>query len=580
MRDFQLSIERDPGAPLPLRGIDTARGCSTGRSADAAVTVCLLGIEGRGAEATQLADAFAAHGRDVALFGTTPVGAVVLDHASGDVLLVASRIGMQQVYWHAGPTRLGIASDGRHTLAPNESVHLEPAALHRYLYFHMSPGPQTVFAGIQKLDGGHSLRWTARDEPTLHRYWAPQFDDSTTRSEAELTRQLHDLLRSSVADALGDRSDVGAFLSGGLDSSTVAGFAAQARPGIPTVSMGFDAAGYDETEYARIASKHFGTRAFEYYVTPDDVLSTLPAIAAAFPEPFGNSSAAATFQCARIAREHGIGLLLAGDGGDELFGGNERYARQLVFERYANAPKLLRQTLGRAVEAAGAVTTAFPVGKAVSYVRQASVPLPDRLQAYNFLHRHDAQEIFHAGLLAAVDAEQPLSLLRREYAAAGTRNAVNRMLCMDWKFTLHDNDLVKVNWATRLAGVDVAYPMLAPELVEFSQHVPGDWKVRGQELRWFYKRAMRGFLPTAIIDKTKHGFGLPFGVWTRTHEGLRKLSEDALGSLGQRGYFKPAFLAEALRLHRDGHAAYYGELVWILMALELWLREHLPDARL
>lgn len=580
MRDFQLSIERDPGAPLSPRSVDSARGCCAGLSADASVTVCLLGVEGRPAEATRLADAYVAQGRDVAVFGATPVGAVVLDHASGDVLLAASRIGLQQIYWHAGPARIGIASNGRHTLSTPESLSLDPAALYRYLYFHMSPGPQTVFAGIHKLDGGHWLRWTGRSESTLGRYWAPRFEDSTTRPEADLTRQLRELLRSSVADALGDRPDAGAFLSGGLDSSTVAGFAAQARPGIPTVSMGFDAKGYDETEYARIASTHFGTRALEYYVTPDDVLSTLPAVAAAFPEPFGNSSAAATFQCARIAREHGIGLLLAGDGGDELFGGNERYARQLVFERYANAPKLLRTTLGCAVEAAGAVTTAFPVGKAVSYVRQASVPLPDRLQAYNFLHRHDAQEIFHADLLATVDARQPLELLRSEYAAAGTNSAVNRMLCMDWKFTLHDNDLVKVNWATRLAGVDVAYPMLSPDLVEFSQRIPGDWKVRGQELRWFYKRAMRGFLPTAIIDKTKHGFGLPFGVWTRTHEGLRKLSEDALGSLGQRGYFKPAFLAEALRLHRDGHAAYYGELVWILMALELWLREHLPDARL
>ena len=145
---------------------------------------------------------------------------------------------------------------------------------------------------------------------------------------------IESCIRLAVGTSIGARQDVGAFLSGGLDSSTVAGVAAAALPGIPTVTMGFDAAGYDEMEYARIASRHFKTTPLEYYVTPEDVVGTLPAIAAAFSEPFGNSSAAAAYHCARIAKEEGIGLLLAGDGGDEIFGGNDRYARQLVFERY------------------------------------------------------------------------------------------------------------------------------------------------------------------------------------------------------------------------------------------------------
>jgi asparagine synthase (glutamine-hydrolysing) len=122
--------------------------------------------------------------------------------------------------------------------------------------------------------------------------------------------------------------------------------------------------------------------------------------------------------------------------------------------------------------------------------------------------------------------------------------------------------------------------MLDPSVVDFSLRVPGDWKVRHGELRWFYKRAMAGFLPREIIEKTKHGFGLPFGVWTRSHAGLRAISEDALQSLSRRGYFRPEFLSEALRLHREGHASYYGELVWILMALELWLQAHAPRAGL
>jgi asparagine synthase (glutamine-hydrolysing) len=407
------------------------------------------------------------------------------------------------------------------------------------------------------------------------------FHDVAGVSEANASQELRRVLRSAVERRIHGRSNVGAFLSGGLDSSTVAGLAAELRPGIPTISMGFHADGYDEMEYARIASRHFGTRPLEYYVTPEDVVSTLPMVAAAFPEPFGNSSAAAAYHCARIARDHGIDILLAGDGGDELFGGNERYAKQLIFERYGHVPPVLRLgLLEPLLGAAGRLTHTFPIGKALSYIRQANVPLPDRLQTYNFLHQHDPAEIFTLELLAQVDSSAPMRLLREEYEIPTTCSVINRMLFLDWKFTLHDNDLVKVNTMCQLAGVEVAYPMLDQTVVDFSLRIPGDWKVRHGVLRWFYRRAMQDFLPKEILTKAKHGFGLPFGVWTRAHQGLRRLSEDALSSLAERGYFRREFLREALRLHREGHAPYYGELVWILMVLELWLQAHQPSAKL
>jgi asparagine synthase (glutamine-hydrolysing) len=226
------------------------------------------------------------------------------------------------------------------------------------------------------------------------------------------------------------------------------------------------------------------------------------------------------------------------------------------------------------------VTRAFPIGKADSYIVHANVPLPDRLQSYNFLHRHDPAEVFSADLLAAIGRDGPLALLREEYSAPLTSSAVDRMLFLDWKFTLHDNDLIKVNTMCELAGVDVAYPMLDQSLIDFSIRLPGDWKVRDGQLRWFYRRAMAGFLPREILEKTKHGFGLPFGTWTRTHARLKRMAEDSLASLAGRGYFRREFLQQALRMHAAGHASYYGELVWILMVLELWLQRHMPAARL
>lgn len=578
---FQLNVVRAPGPGEPRIHLEGSQGISLGSSGDGSATVGVLGSVGQERTARALAEGYLEAGRDPVAVAAGHAGCLVIDQVAGTVAAVMPHIGLGQTYWRAVSGMLAIASSP-HGLAAlgGQAPKISLDALYQYVYFHMLPGPTTIFEGVSKLDGGHWLRWDG-SHAELQRYWRPRFDDEPRFTEADATAELHRLLSEAVRGALESVGPAGAFLSGGLDSSTVAGLAARERPGIPTVSMGFDAQGYDEMEYARLASRHFGTTPLEYYVTPDDVLSTLPEIAQSFPEPFGNSSAAAAYHCARIARDHGLQRLLAGDGGDELFGGNERYAKQLVFERYGRVPSTLRKRLLEpSVAAAAKVTRGFPIGKAASYIEQANVPLPDRLQAYNFLHRHPPGDVFSAGLLEHAHASEPLRLLRDEYRVPTTSSPVDRMLFLDWKFTLHDNDLVKVNTMCHLAGVEVAYPMLDPAIVDFSLRVPGDWKVRHGELRWFYKRAMRDFLPREIITKTKHGFGLPFGVWTRTHDGLRRLSENALASLAERGFFRQEFLTEALRLHREGHASYYGELVWILMALELWLQRHRPTARL
>jgi asparagine synthase (glutamine-hydrolysing) len=579
--EFWLTLELSNSSGRPRLEVIGSHGASLGHSGNGDVTVAILAEPHAAESASLCAQEWSdTRGDPVTLLASASVGALAIHRRNLEAHAVAAKLGIRQIYWRAQKNRLSLASSPKllNVLA-GDRLTVRPDALFRYLYFHMLPGPGSFFEDVYKLDAGHALRWSTTGV-TVTRHWHPRFTDTTGQSERDAAVELQGLLHSAVKKSLRDRNDAGTFLSGGLDSSTVAGLAARDRPGISTVSMGFNASGYDEMAYARIASRHFGTHPLEYYVTPEDVLATLPDLAAAFPEPFGNSSAAAAYHCARVAKENGIGLLLAGDGGDELFGGNDRYARQLTFERYGRVPRSLRSALERSVGAAAAYTQTFPIGKIRSYLQQANTPLPDRLQSYNFLHRHDPEQVFAPEILETADQTAPLRQLREEYAAPQTQSAVNRMLFLDWKFTLHDNDLVKVNTMCQFAGIDVVYPMLDPAVVEFSMRVPGDWKVRNGELRWFYKRAMRDFLPRPIIDKTKHGFGLPFGVWTRTHKGLGRLSEESLGSLATRGYFRREFLQEALRLHREGHAAYYGELVWILMTLELWLQVHAPDARI
>ncbi|MDV3243059.1 MAG: asparagine synthase C-terminal domain-containing protein, partial [Methylocaldum sp.] len=167
-----------------------------------------------------------------------------------------------------------------------------------------------------------------------------------------------------------------------------------------------------------------------------------------------------------------------------------------------------------------------------------------------------------------------LAVQRAYYHRPNGASPLNRMLYLDWKITLHDNDLVKVNRMCELAGVEVAYPMLDDAVIELSCRIPSKTKLKANNLRWFYKRAVHGFLPAEIINKSKHGFGLPFGIWLQNHEELKALAYGSIQQLKGRGYFRAEFLDHAIAMHQSVHAAYYGELIWVLMMLEQWFQTH------
>lgn len=540
----------------------------------------LLAIAGRarhadaGGNIPSILHALAAGYRE---FGTTvleklsgPFALAILDPAHRAALLAIDRIGIQSLYYAPQPDGVRFASTPA-ALARTGGIdaRIDPQAIYDYLYCHMIPSPRTLYRGLRKLPASHYLEWrngALRVEP----YWLPRFSEADI-DVAAAGREMLEIIETAVRreTAAVPAGGVGAFLSGGLDSSTVAGMLARAVEPANTYSIGFAVPGYDEMDYARTAVNHFHTAAHEYYVTPEEVATLLPALAAATDEPFGNSSLLPAFCCARRAREDGVALLLGGDGGDELFAGNERYATQRIFEPFGRLSPALQTLVATAVKPLANIPLAR---KANRYVQQARVPLPDRLDSYAFLVRHDPAEVFDPEFLVQVDTAEPRELKRAAFAAPAGASTLNRMLYLDWHFTLHDNDLVKVNTACRLAGVAVAYPMLDDALIELSCRIPSSHKLRGMKLRWFYKEAVRDFLPDAILTKKKHGFGLPFGVWTRSDPRLLAITDDALESLKQRGWFQPAFLDRARRLHREAHAAYYGEMVWILTVLELWLR--------
>jgi asparagine synthase (glutamine-hydrolysing) len=406
-------------------------------------------------------------------------------------------------------------------------------------------------------------------------YWRMRYIEDEQRPFAELKQSFLALLRKSVRDAAGGGA-VGTFLSGGTDSSTVAGMLGEVtgRPA-RTYSIGFDAQGYDEMHYARIAARHFGTRHHEYYVTPDDVVRAIPRVAAIHDQPFGNSSAVPTYYCAKLAREDGVDTLLGGDGGDELFGGNERYAKQYLYSLYGDLPQALRTRL---IEPAlGLLPPVSLLGKAQRYARNASMPMPARYDNYNLLERFGAANVFTPQFLDAVDRAEPPAQMAEVYGGAQAESLINRMLAFDLRYTLADNDLPKVARSCELAGIEARFPMLSDALVAFSARLPPKLKLKRARLRHFFKQALRGFLPDEIITKTKHGFGMPFGPWLQNHSGLRQIALDSLADLKRRQIVRPGFIDELTSVHVAAHAKYYGTMVWVLMMLEQWLRQH--DAR-
>ncbi|WP_367154627.1 asparagine synthetase B [Methylomonas sp. HYX-M1] len=497
---------------------------------------------------------------------------IALDSKQNRLLLATDPIGLKHIYYAEIANGIVFGSNADLVIShPAVDSSIDPQTVYDYVYFHHCPSPNTIYKQVKKLEGGQCLIYD-NGKITIQRYWLPEFLEGSNFNISQAGHDLKSLLIDSVEKLTDNEDNTGAFLSGGLDSSSVAGALSKIIPGkAKTFSMGFPVEGYNEIEYANIAASHFNTRQFEYYVTPKDTVDAIPLIAAYYDEPFGNSSALAAYYCAKLGKEHGITRLLAGDGGDEIFAGNERYAKQMLFEHYFRLPGVVRAGLEQGINLLPDGLTKHPLPfKAKRYIEQAKSPMPDRLQDYNFLHRHDVADIFNPDFLADIDISEPLKLLRECYHRPEKASTLNRMLYMDWKTTLHDNDLVKVNRMCEMVGIEVYYPLLDQRIVDLSCKVPSNLKLKGQQLRWFYKQAMADFLPDKIINKTKHGFGLPFGIWLQDHQPLKDLAYDAIASLKRRAWFQPQFLDHAVNMHQSVHAAYYGELIWILMMLELW----------
>ncbi len=499
----------------------------------------------------------------------------VLATVDDKVFLAVDRLGVHTLSYGLKDGVFAFGSSSRSVAAhPAFSLDLDPQAIFHFFFFSDVPSPGSVYPGVEKLQPAQYVEYF---NGNLHRdfYWDIKYVDAGAPPFANLKERFHETLENAVRRSY-DEAPAAAFLSGGTDSSTVTGMLTRvAGEPVHTYSMGFSVEGFDEMEYARTAVRHFGAIPHEFYVTPEDVLNTLPILASAYDEPFGNESAVSSYLCASHAKRDGVKVLLAGDGGDEVFGGNERYSKQMVFEHYARIPDVFsKKILEPLVFGFPGGKMLWPIRKVRSYIEQARVPLPDRLESYNHLYRTSLDTVFEPEFLDKINRDQPIAMLRETYNRAHSEHPINRMLHLDMKFTLADNDLRKVSRTCEAAGIEVRYPLLDEALVEFAAELPPDYKVRGSHLRWFYKEALKGFLPKEIIEKKKHGFGLPFGEWALSHPSLNAEVERLTQAFMARGIIRPEYLSEVKRCHAEEHATFYGTMLWRIAMLEAWMQAH------
>jgi asparagine synthase (glutamine-hydrolysing) len=530
-----------------------------------------------GSEAARWIALYHRHGAHAAAEVGGGFAVAVIDFGKRQALLLVDRFSMEAMCYRALGDTLAF-SDSCNGIA-GVSGEIDAQSIHDYLYFHVIPSPATAFADLRRVEPAHVVvadRESARSEA----YWTPVFHEHDSHNLSDRMRGFVDAVRDSVA-LEADDARTACFLSGGTDSSTISGMLTACATSRPTRTRSASRPRGTTRWSTRALQRAISALRITFITSPRTISSLrYRKVAASLDQPFGNSSLLPAYFCALRAREDGFTRMLAGDGGDELFGGNSRYATQKLFEPYHALPRWVRQAVLEGPATRWSLFREVPGFRQVGgYVRHARVPMPDRLETFNLLHRLGRADILTPEILARVEAERPAARQRSTWQATDGASLVNRMLAYDWKYTLADSDLPKVRAAAQLAGVTVGYPFLSRELTDLSLGLPPGWKVNGTKLRWFFKRALRDVLPSEILTKKKHGFGLPFGAWCLRHPALRKLAEDSLEGIVARNMIRGEFARDLLVKRLPEAPGYYGEMVWILMMLEQWMRSRPPVVR-
>src|SRR5688572_19040799 len=493
-----------------------------------------------------------------------------------DQVLFAARdhLGVKPFHYYWDGTLFAFASELKALVEhPDVSRELDLDALSLFLEAQYIPAPRTIYRAIHKLEAGHAL--VLRDGKVREwAYWKPDFTDKPAWSEEESLERLETELRASVRSMLVADVPLGAFVSGGIDSSVIAALMAQEVGGtIETFNLGFvdDTTQSEHEEAARVA-RHIGSNHHALMVAPSDVLQAFGEWVDVFDEPFGDQAALPTMLLARLTRKH-VTVALTGEGADELFAGYTNYAKRVREERitgilggrFSPLPALAR--LAPEIIARDRIVKAIGLPRSQRY---ATIPNVFDWATQPGLY----SDAFLAGRRARIS-----EAAAAHYEECNAEDYFERIMCVDMRLWLPDDLLVKVDRATMAYSLEARVPYLDHKFVEFVARLDPKLKQKGDTRKYLLKKLAEKFLPHDIVHRRKQGFVMPLSDWLAT--GLKARVEESLGATGleRRGLFRPGALRKLLGDHRAGRRNHAGRL-WALTVLEVWFERYAPDFRL
>jgi asparagine synthase (glutamine-hydrolysing) len=489
------------------------------------------------------------------------------------LLLARDRIGKKPLFYSVARGGVCFSSELRSLLEGSETERiLDPRAVDHFLAYGYVPSPLSIFKGVRKLPPAHTLVFED-GEATIERYWRL---DYSRKLQVTDPRELREPIRDHVRRATRRRmiADVplGAFLSGGIDSSAVVAAMAEASTTpVKTFSIGFESEAFDEVQHARRISELFGTDHHEFVVRPD-AIEMLPKIVRQYGEPFADASAIPCFYLSELTRSE-VTVALNGDGGDESFGGYTRYVSNRLGGRFDRLPLNVRRAVAaRAARLGGGEVTSLsnklrrimeglPLGPAGRYERYMS-----------WSNDTERGRLYSDDFAAAVSLTPDDDPITASWQDASGSDVVDVMLEVDVNTYLPGDLITKIDIATMAYALEARSPLLDHELMEFAASIPADLKVRGREKKWIFREALRGWLPDDTLDRPKQGFSVPIAEWFRND--LHELVHDVLldASTLDHGYFRPQTVRSMLERHTAGDDSETKPL-WALFMFELWHRE-------
>lgn len=461
---------------------------------------------------------------------------------------------------------------------PEYTKEVDYEAIHHYLTLQYMPAPMTGFKGIQKLEPAHYLRLNLKTkELQKERYWKLDYSKKLHLSETEWQKRILEKLEESVRLRMISDVPLGAFLSGGIDSSAVVAMMAKhsSKP-VKTFSIGFKEATYNELPYARMIADQFKTDHTEFIVEPH-AIELLPMLVRQYEEPFADSSALPTYYVSKLTREH-VTVALNGDGGDENFAGYSRYSAfqsSLFLERFAWLAKMIGVPLTRFLKNIFR-TTLFD--RIYRLTESLSVDYRERYMGFTSYFTNEQKENLYTDVFKEkITGANTYGLVAEQFLESGSKNKTEQAVYADFALYLPEDLLVKVDIATMAVALEGRSPFLDHEFLELTAQIPFNLKLKGlNNKKYILKKALEGLLPQSILYRPKMGFGVPIDVWFRGElKGYtrKKLLE---GHLVSRGLFKKEAIENILHTHATTEVN-FSPHIWALLTLELWFEEYFPN---